>query len=99
MQPLYRGAQIWPGSPIQALLGNRQGPALSIDPATLERTDDGVEAYALFDRLLGADFYARLRDTLQQAGGYRLAQPGVAITQPGRRYYVFPYDWLVTADG
>lgn len=87
------GREIWPGSPIQALLGNRQGLALNIDPATLEPIDDDVEAYALFDRLLGADFYARLRDTLEQAGGYRLAQPGVAITQPGRRYYVFPYDW------
>ncbi len=87
------GREIWPGSPLQALLGDRSRLALDIDPRSLEPVDKGVEAYALFDGLLGMDFYGHLQRTLEHAGGYRLTAAGTPINHPGRRYYVMPYDW------
>ena len=87
------GREIWPGSVFHALMGDRSRLALDIDPYTLEPIDDNVDAHALFDGLLGVDFYGQLQKTLEQAGGYRPTAPGTPIQGPGRRYYVMPYDW------
>lgn len=87
------GRDVWPGNVVQALFGDRRRLALRIDPVSLEPLDDGVEAYALFDGLLGVDYYGRLQRTLEDAGGYRLTTPGTPVRAPGRRYYLLPYDW------
>lgn len=87
------GQELWPGSAWQALLGDRSPLALTIDAATLEPVNDDVEAFALFDGLLGQDYYGQLQRTLEQVGHYQLTRPGTMVTEPGRHYYVLPYDW------
>ncbi len=87
------GREIWPGSPLQAILGDPHRLALHIDPDTLEPRDDGIEAYDVFDQLLGTDYYGDLLETLENAGGYQRTRAGQPLTTRIRRYYVFAYDW------
>ncbi len=87
------GREVWPGSPLQLLFGDRRRLALKIDPSTLEPVDDGIEAYGIFDQLLGSDYYGNLLKTLDTYGHFRRTQPGTAVRDKRRRYYVFAYDW------
>ena len=79
------GRELWPGSIGALAFGDYQeltDPAQAVRPG---RVIDGVA---------GLDFYGALIDTLENAAGYRRAQPGQPqrVSQP-RRYYLFAYDW------
>lgn len=87
------GREVWPGSPRHALFGNHSRLALPIDPITLEPVDDGIEAYDIFDQLLGSDYYGNLLKTLDTYGHFRRTVAGTAIRDRSRRYYVLAYDW------
>ena len=87
------GREVWPGSPRQLLFGDYRRLALRIDPTTLEPIDDGIEAYDIFDQLLGSDYYGNLLKTLATYGHFTRTQPGTVVRDRRRRYYVFAYDW------
>ena len=87
------GREVWPGSPRQLLFGDYRRLALRIDPTTLEPIDDGIEAYDIFDQLMGSDYYGNLLKTLATDGHFTRTQPGTVVRDRRRRYYVFAYDW------
>ncbi|MFQ5935608.1 MAG: esterase/lipase family protein [Acidiferrobacterales bacterium] len=92
LRTMQSGKEIWPG-PWTNFLFDRLGPlALEIDPASLQARDGHAKAYALFDGFAGRHYYDRIRDALEDAGGYTFSRPG----EPNRatqRYYIFLYDW------
>lgn len=88
-----RRREVWPGSAFNALFGDHSRLALTIDPGTLEPVDDGIEAYDIFDQLLGSDYYGDLLKTLEQYGHFRRTRPGTPVRDRARRYYVLAYDW------
>ena len=79
------GREVWPGSIGDLAFSDYQiliDPELNLQPG---RVIDGVA---------GVDFYGALTDTLEQAAGYRRAQPGQPQSAKDmRRYYLFAYDW------
>ncbi|MDT8377115.1 MAG: alpha/beta fold hydrolase, partial [Mariprofundaceae bacterium] len=85
--------EIWPGSVTQLLFGSFDNLRLEIQTDTLEADFSGSEPYALFEAIGDNDYYGRIIDTLTEAGGYRLAQPGDANPQHEARVYTFIYDW------
>ncbi|MEP6634241.1 MAG: hypothetical protein ABJA62_08540 [Luteimonas sp.] len=87
------GHERWPGGLRGLLFPSFQALALPIDAKTLAVGDDGTRAYALFDRVLGRDFYGAIVRTLEHAGGYVRGIPGHPMRNRGRQYYVFLYDW------
>ncbi len=87
------GQERWPGGASGLLFPSFEHLALPIDPQTLAVGDDGLQAYALLDRVLGRDFYAAIVRTLESAGGYVRGVPGQPMRNRGRQYYVFLYDW------
>lgn len=87
------GREVWPGTTLDVLFGDHSRLALPIDPVTLEPIDDGVEAYDVFDQLLGSDYYGNLLKTLETYGHFRRTAAGTAVHDRGRRYYVLAYDW------
>ncbi len=86
------GQEVWPGSLFNVLF-SVHSLEMPIDPQTLEPVADDIEAYGLFDGLLGSDFYGAIIRTLEQQGGYARGTPGHAADPRQRRYYVFAYDW------
>ncbi len=87
------GVEAWPGSTRRLLTSGYLELALQIDPVTLEPLDDGLVPGGLFDSVAGRDFYGRVINALQQAGGYRLARPGQPATRGDALMYTFTYDW------
>jgi pimeloyl-ACP methyl ester carboxylesterase len=87
------GREIWPGPDTRLLFSRYRELELAIDPERLEPLPGPVEAFEIFKRGLGRDFYGQVLDTLQQAGGYTRCN---ACEQPrsGRRnFYVYIYDF------
>ena len=87
------GRELWPGSGARLLFSNYRQLELAIDAASLEPLPGNVEAFEIFKQGLGRDFYGRVLETLEQAGGYSRCR---ACEQPrlGRRnYYVYLYDF------
>jgi hypothetical protein len=84
---------VWPGSSTELLTSDYRGLEVGIDPATLEPQAGDIEAYDLFERGLGRDFYGHLLSTLEQIGGYVRCLAGAAPRVGGRNYYVYPYDF------
>lgn len=87
------GVEVWPGGLRGLVFSDFSELALDIDPDTLQARDDGVEPYAIFDRIGSSDFYGELLRTMEQAGGYRRTKPGQSARPGDRRYYLFLYDW------
>jgi pimeloyl-ACP methyl ester carboxylesterase len=87
------GREIWPGTNRHLLVSNYRDLELEIDPATLEPIAGDVEAYDVFREGLGRDFYGKVLDMLEDAGGYTHARPGGAPRAGQRNYYVYLYDW------
>lgn len=87
------GLEVWPASDSRLLFGSYRELELPIDDATLEPMEDGLEAYAVFRRALGRDFYGEVVDELQRAGGYRRCWPGQPPTEEGSQLYLFLYDF------
>ncbi len=85
--------EIWPESDVSLLLSNYEQIELAIDPETLEPITGNVEAFDIFRKGLGRDFYGALLQTLEAIGGYRRMHPGQIPNESGRQFYVYPYDW------
>lgn len=87
------GNELWPGGFGKLLFSSYADLALDIDPQTLATLTRGETAAGITDRIAGRAFYASIIETLQQAAGYQLTQPGHK-PEPGKRYlYVLSYDW------
>lgn len=86
------GEEIWPGGISRLAFSDYAELALEIDPETLEPLDSKLVTSGLTDEVAGRDFYGNIIRVLEEAGGYRAAEPG-ADAGPGRAYYVFTYDW------
>jgi len=87
------GREVWPGTTLDALFGDHSRLALPIDPVTLEPINDDIEAYDIFDQLLGSDYYGNLLKTLETYGHFRRTVAGAPVDDRARRYYVLAYDW------
>jgi len=87
------GQEVWPSSDPKLLFGNYRGLELPIDPATLEPMDDGIEAYAVFRKGLGRDFYGQAIDALERIGGYRRCRAGTEPPVADCGLYPFLYDF------
>ncbi|MDD9892410.1 MAG: hypothetical protein OXT49_02710, partial [Gammaproteobacteria bacterium] len=90
--------EIWFG-PLRKLLSSEyRDMALGMDPDTLNPKPSKIKAGRLPETVLTKDFYGPIFDTLEDAGNYKLSQPGEAWNGRDRRYYKFPYDWRLSND-
>lgn len=87
------GEEGWFRSPWQILLGEYQHLALEIDPETLQTLPNRYQPSALAGNIIGKDFYGNIIKTIDEYGGYQLAQPGAAADPRAKNYYIFLYDW------
>lgn len=85
--------EIWVGSLIDLMLSSYRHAALEIDPNSLEPIPGDVMPGGLTSKFAGRDFYGSIVRTLEQAGGYRRAEPSEAIDAGEPVYYVLAYDW------
>lgn len=82
-----KGEERWPGNLFRLLFHDYQDLSLQQDKPTLSHC-------GITDKVAGEDYYHQIEQTLQQAGGYQLAEPGQPITDlTQRHYYIFDYDW------
>ncbi len=86
------GMEVWTGRLTKLLFSDYEDLALKIDPDSLEPVPEAMQPFAITDRAAGTDFYGRIIDVLESAGGYVRGQPGTAAGGE-RRYYLFLYDW------
>jgi pimeloyl-ACP methyl ester carboxylesterase len=93
LQNTATGKEAWMGSPIKLLLSDYAETALEIDPETLLPKPSPLDASGLLDHVAGKNFYAGITETLETAGRYQRAEPGVLQAKSSRNYYVFAYDW------
>jgi pimeloyl-ACP methyl ester carboxylesterase len=87
------GRELWPGSSGMLLTSSYRGLELEIDAATLEPLAGDAEAYDVFAEGLGQDFYGRVLQTLERAGGYSRCSPCQKPRTDRRNFYVYPYDF------
>lgn len=87
------GGEVWPGSLRRILFSDYRSLMLQIDPQTLEPRSSALQPTDVAKRVGGVDFYGRILDALDAAGGYRPGRPGEPVSRGDRRYYVFMYDW------
>lgn len=87
------GREVWPGSILQVLFGRYADLALDIDPESLMPLESTLSVNGVTSRIGGVDFYGRILDVLEDAGGYQYAEPGDAVRTGAKNYYVFSYDW------
>jgi pimeloyl-ACP methyl ester carboxylesterase len=87
------GQEIWPRSGLALLFSSYPDVEVTIDPDTLDPVADDVEAFDIFRKGMGRDFYGALLSTLESIGGYQRAYPGQLAALPARPYYVYAYDW------
>ncbi len=93
LQHVSSGEEYWPGPWSQLLWGDYQALALPIDTQSLRPAPDALRPAGITDSVAGRDFYGALLQVLQEAGGYRPAQPGRPASVGEHRFYVFSYDW------
>lgn len=87
------GQEIWPSSGFSLLFSSYPDIEVTIDPNSLDPVADDVEAFDIFRKGMGRDFYGALLKTLESIGGYRRTYPGQPLEPTGRSYYVYTYDW------
>jgi hypothetical protein len=88
-----RARERWPGPVTRLLWSDYADLALPVDPATLRPRPDGLVPSGVFEAAAGRDFYGAILRTLERAGRYRRTEAGTPVPGPGRRYYLFVYDW------
>ncbi len=87
------GTQVWPGSLRSIVFGKYEVLKYDIDPDSLTPVPSRLVPSGIAKSAWGVDFYGRILETLEQAGGYSPSQPGAPATEGEQRYYVFKYDW------
>ena len=87
------GKEVWPGSVFKLLFSDYDRLELKINPDTLEPEASDLRVTSLTDTVVGRDYYGRLKDVLEKAGGFSESVPGTLARRGERRYYVFAYDW------
>jgi pimeloyl-ACP methyl ester carboxylesterase len=87
------GKAVWPGSAFKILVSDFAELELKVNPDTLEPEESDLVVTGLTDAIAGQDFYGRLRDVLERAGGFVESVPGTPAKPGERRYYVLAYDW------
>ncbi len=87
------GKEVWPGSIPSLVFSDYKELALEIDPLTLEPLPSHLQPSGLTDRVAGKDYYGNIIRVLEDAGGYRRAEPGQRVENQQRVYYLFIYDW------
>lgn len=87
------GREIWPGPDVRLLFSRYRSLELDIDPGRLEPLPGNVEAFEIFKRGLGRDFYGEVLRTLQDAGGYTRCSACEPPTLGRRNFYVYLYDF------
>jgi pimeloyl-ACP methyl ester carboxylesterase len=87
------GREIWPGPSARLLVSSYRNLELDIDAATLEPLAGDIEAYDVFEKGLGQDFYGQVLRTLQRAGGYARCGACQKPRADRRNFYVYPYDF------
>jgi pimeloyl-ACP methyl ester carboxylesterase len=85
--------EIWPGPLTKFLFGNLDSLALEIDAESLRPVEGDSEAYGLFGKFAGRDYYDQIWSALEEAGGYAFGQPGQPNATNAQQFYVFIYDW------
>lgn len=85
--------ELWPGSIRQIAFSNYRNLQLDIDPTTLQPRVSSMQATGVAIRAGGVDFYGRILDTLESAGGYTRSDIGEPAVRGDKRYYLFVYDW------
>ncbi|MCI0517239.1 MAG: alpha/beta fold hydrolase [Woeseiaceae bacterium] len=87
------GKEVWPGSLAKIIFSDYADLKLDIDPQSLTPRDSTLVADGIAVQAGGVDYYGRILQTLQNAGGYVPGVPGTSALPGERRYYVFHYDW------
>ncbi len=87
------GREVWIGNAVKLMLSAYAKTGLEIDPESLSPKASPLVASGLLERIAGKDFYAGITNTLESAGRYQRAEPGVRQVGNPRNYYVFVYDW------
>ena len=75
------------------LFSSYKGLEVEIDETSLNPATGHIQPYQVFRKGLGRDFYGKILDTLEGAGGYRRRLPGQPVDSGQRNYYVYLYDW------
>ncbi len=89
----HSGEEVWPGSVSKAIFSDYDELALTINPDTLEPVPNHIIPTQITDGFAGDNYYGEIIRTLETAGGYQHAEPGIRVTDDQPRYYVFTYDW------
>lgn len=87
------GTEVWPGSLRSIVFGKYKDLKYDIDPDALTPVPSRLVPSGIAKSAWGVDFYGRILDTLENAGGYSPSQPGDLAVHGDQRYYVFKYDW------
>lgn len=87
------GREVWPGSLLKIVFSDYADLKLDIDPQTLTPTNSTLVPLGIASRAGGVDYYGRILQTLEVAGGYVTGVPGTPASRGERRHYVFHYDW------
>lgn len=93
LRDVNSGEERWPGALGRILFSEYRDLALPFDSGTLEPEPGSLEPHGIAEKAVGRDFYGRILDTLENAGGYVRGRPGEAPRNEGRQYYVLTYDW------
>ncbi|MDH3428651.1 MAG: alpha/beta fold hydrolase [Gammaproteobacteria bacterium] len=93
LQDPLTGEELWPGSLGSVAFSDYRSLRLDIDPDALVPLPTGSTTNGITQSIGGVDFYGQLLSTLEDAGGYTAAQPGIPAVYGEKRYYVFIYDW------
>ena len=87
------GREIWPGSTWKLLTSRYPELALAIEPRSLQPVADELLPAGLFEKAAGKQYYSRILQVLESAGGYAAGTAGTPVTDTRPRYYVLAYDW------
>jgi pimeloyl-ACP methyl ester carboxylesterase len=93
LQDPLTGEELWPGSLGSVAFSAYRSLRLDIDADALVPIRTGSTTNGITQSIGGVDFYGQLLSTLEDAGGYTAAQPGIPAVHGEKRYYLFIYDW------
>ena len=87
------GNETWPGSLRRILFDDYH--ALRLNPSATDYLPiaSPLQVSGITDKAAGSDFYGRIINVLQEAGGFSLTQINTPVESSERRLYVFAYDW------